>query len=74
MDELELRIAAVELFLIEVHAWADPQALDDAERSIRASLDGGDADEKMIRLGAIKLIEDARDRFKPDGMGFRPGS
>lgn len=66
MDELERRVAAIETALIEVFAWIDPSALDDAERSIRDGLGRGDGDEDDIRRGAIGLIEDARKRFRPD--------
>ncbi len=66
MGELELRIAALETAFIELGAWLDSGALDDAERSIRAGLGRGDDDEQMARLGAIQLIDDARKRFRPD--------
>jgi hypothetical protein len=66
MGELELRIAALETAFIELGAWLDPDALDDAERSIRAGLGRGDGDEQTARLGAIQLIDDARKRFRPD--------
>ena len=62
MAEIELRLAAVELFPIEVGAWFDP-ALIDAPRPIRDGLGRGDADEDTVRQGALKLIEDARRRY-----------
>jgi hypothetical protein len=66
MDELERRLAAVELWAIEVGAWLDPEALNDAERSIRAGLHNCSDDEAMVMNGAIGLTEDARKRFRPD--------
>jgi hypothetical protein len=63
MDELELRIAALELVLIEVFAWIDPLALEDATHSLRASVQGCGAEERAVRLSALELIADARGRF-----------
>lgn len=70
MDELERRILALETWAIEVGAWLTPEALDDAERSIRDGLAKDiDQDERSARLGALQLIEDARARFR----GYRAG-
>lgn len=74
MDEIELRLAAVELFRIEVAAWLDPGALDDAAHSIRAGLGRGDADEDTIRHGALQLIDDARRRYRAPAQGSAIGS
>lgn len=51
---------------MELGAWLDPGALDDAERAIRAGLGRGDEYEQTARLGAIQLIDDARKRFRPN--------
>lgn len=65
MDEIELRIAALELWAIEVGADIDPAALERAAARLRSTVDGAlDADERAVRLGTIKLIEDAQLRFK----------
>ena len=63
VDEIELRVAALELVIIELGAWLDPRALEDAGRSIAAGVGRGDADEDAIRQGAVHLLEDARLRF-----------
>jgi hypothetical protein len=64
MDELELRVAAIETALIEVFAWLPHDALQDAQRSIRGGLTADiTGDEKAIRQGAWQLIEDARKRW-----------
>jgi hypothetical protein len=71
MDELEKRLAALELVVIEVGAWLDPAALDDAIRSISAGLDGGCDQEREIRLQAIHLLTDARRRYDPPMGGTK---
>lgn len=69
MDELEKRLAALELVIIELGAWLDRSALDDAIRSISSGLEAGCADEREIRLQAIHLLTDARRRFEPPPAG-----
>lgn len=74
MDEIETRLAAVELFLIEVASFLDPAALADAHRSIAGGLEGATAEERTIRMGALGLIEDAQRRWAPPGEGIHiPG-
>jgi len=53
MDEIELRLAAIETALIEALGLIDPGALADAARSLRERVAEGDPepDEKAIRLG-----------------------
>lgn len=63
MGENEMRLAAVELVLIELLAWIDQEAVKDAHRSIRAGLDRCDDDERAVRLQAMQLLEDGRLRF-----------
>jgi hypothetical protein len=70
MDETEARIAALELLTIEIIPWLDTGVVDDAERSIRAGLDGSSEDERMVRLQALQLIEDGRKRYAPPASGF----
>lgn len=67
MDELELRLAAVETAFIEVMGLIDPGALVDAARSLRERVAQGDPepDELAIRLGAAQLLEDAARRWRP---------
>lgn len=64
MDELEMRVTAIELALIEVFAWIDPAALEDATASLRASLPNCDPDDRAVRLDALRLIEDGQRRFR----------
>jgi hypothetical protein len=71
MDEIEKRLAAVELVIIELGAWLDPAALDDAKRSISAGLEGGSDQEREIRLQAIHLLADARRRYDPPMGGTK---
>ncbi|MBX3480067.1 MAG: hypothetical protein KF842_06680 [Caulobacter sp.] len=67
MDELELRIAALETAWIETMGLVDPAALADAARSLRERVAEGDPepDEKAIRLSAAQLCEDAARRWRP---------
>lgn len=69
MDELEKRLAAVELVIIELGAWLDPAALDDAASSITAGIETGCEDEREIRRQALHLLNDARKRFAPPAGG-----
>lgn len=71
MGELEKRLAAVELLLIEVAPWLAVEALDDAAAAIRAGLHGGpiSADEREIRMYALQLLTDDRNRFAPGAAG-----
>lgn len=60
----------VELVLIELIPWLDPGAIDDAAASIRAGLtDAICGDERVIRLQAISIIEDGRQRFAVPSEG-----
>lgn len=64
MDEIELRVAALELLVIELGAWLPREALLDAARSIQAGLTAApDPDEAAVRQQALQLIEDAVNRF-----------
>lgn len=69
MDELEKRLAALELVIIELGAWLDPAALDDAMRSIAAGVETGCEEEREIRRQALHLLADARKRFEPPAGG-----
>lgn len=69
MDELEKRLAALELVIIELGAWLDPAAIDDAMRSIAAGVETGCEEEREIRRQALHLLEDARKRFDPPAGG-----
>lgn len=70
MDEIEIRLAALELWAIEVGAFIDPAALADAKRSILAGVDQAGEEERTIRLGAIGLIDDAQRRWAPPAEGL----
>ncbi|PZR36510.1 hypothetical protein [Caulobacter segnis] len=69
MDELEKRLAALELVVIELGAWLDPAAIDDAMRSIAAGIETGCDEEREIRRQALHLLQDARRRFEPPAAG-----
>ena len=70
MDELEKRLQAVELLLIEVAPWMDAGVLHDAATAIRAGLLGDISDEERdIRMYAIQLLTDGRRRFEPGAVG-----
>lgn len=58
MDELEARVAALELLLVELMPWIDPQALADARRSIESGIAGAASEEADIRRQAASMIED----------------
>ena len=69
MDEIELRLAAIETLLIDLLALADPGLLDKLETSIREGLaqkgePGFGGDEHTIRSAALQLIRDGRLRHK----------
>jgi len=70
-DEIELRLAAVELLLIEVAPWLAVEALDRAEDVIRQGLEMGEiaADEREIRLYALQLLQDGRQRLSQGSIG-----
>lgn len=65
MDELETRVAALELLFVEMGPWGDRQQLIDARASIRAGMSASCQDELTIRSQAVELINDALKRFEP---------
>jgi len=71
VDELEKRLAAVELLLVEVAPWLAVEALEDAAAAIRAGLNMApiSADEREIRMYALQLLTDGRNRFAPGAAG-----
>ena len=69
MDELEARLAAVELLLIERLALDPPGTLRALIDQIKTAEAFGD--EKMIRAQAILILEDALRRFDEFTVGFR---
>ena len=71
MGEIESRVAALETLFLAVAPWLDASVLDDAEADLRSGLSANIAgDERVIRLQALKHIEDARTRFKPPLTGW----
>lgn len=69
--EIELRIRAHELALIEVAAHIDEAALREAIEAIRAGLVMGiGADELVIRAAAIEHLETALARHHPPAAGM----
>lgn len=71
MDEIEKRLAAVELLLIEVSPWLQASVLEDAAAAIRAGLNMGamSQDEVEIRSHALQLLTDGRQRYQPGSVG-----
>jgi len=70
MDELEKRLAAVELLAIEVGPWLDEGVLHDAATAIRAGMLGDLTDEEReIRMYALQLLTDGKQRFEPGSVG-----
>ena len=68
MDELELRIAALETALIELTPWISTEAVDDAIRAISDVPATAGAEERTIRIAARDLLVDGRKRF--EGMSL----
>ena len=70
MTELEIRLAAVELLLIEVAPWIDLDVTRDAAASIKAGLFAEiSPEEAEIRFQALELLTDGRRRFEPFTVG-----
>jgi len=69
MDEIEARLAAVELLLIERLALDPPATLRALIDQIKSAEAFGE--EKMIRAQAILILEDALRRFDEFTVGFR---
>ncbi|WP_133254299.1 hypothetical protein [Phenylobacterium deserti] len=82
MDETELRLAALELLMMELLAIIPPDRLAALEENTRQGLpqkgepgDGGD--EQTIRLQALQIVADAKLRgvlFTPTSLGAPKGS
>ena len=69
MDEMEARLAALELLVGELLSRAHGDLLADLRRSIRDDLInelslGRPGEAHMIRAQAIQLLDEARDRHK----------
>ncbi len=70
MTEDEIRLAAVELVLVEIIPWIDPAAVTDAVAAIKAGLDADIAqDEREIRMQALQLLTDGRQRYAGPNLG-----
>jgi hypothetical protein len=71
LDDIERRVVAHELALIEVAAHVDRAHMLEAIKSIRAGLVIGiTEEERVIRIAAIDMLEDAMRRFEPGAMGM----
>lgn len=71
MDELELRIAALELIISERLAMDTPEQLRQLRKQLQSEAYG---DEKIIRAQAIDWVEEAlrrSDEFSP-GFVYKP--
>jgi|GEM_PF-5460534 len=72
MDEIERRVVAQELTLIEVAAHIDHQHMVEAIRAIRSGFVIGITEEEcMIRVAAIDMLKDATLRARGDGHVLR---
>lgn len=70
MNELELRIAALELLELERLAIMPPEALVQLEVHIKAPMRQEiEAGERAVRTHALQLIDDARRRFDEFATG-----
>ena len=71
MDEIDLRMGAYELALIELAGQNDRAHVVAAIDAVRDGLAvAADADERTIRRQAIGLLEDGLHRFDPPPAGF----
>jgi hypothetical protein len=71
VDEIERRVVAHELALIEVAAHVERGHMLEAIKSIRAGFVIGITEEdRVIRIAAIDLLEDAMRRHEPAAMGM----
>jgi hypothetical protein len=61
MDEIELRLAAVETALIHLVPWLEPGAIEDAIADLPDTAGG---DERTIRKAAAQLLRDGYGRFR----------
>ena len=63
MDELETRIAALEVLKLEELAWRSRQYLEDLAEGLRLSLNRVvDVSERAARTQALAIVEDALER------------
>jgi hypothetical protein len=71
MDEIERRVVAHELALIEVAAHVERSHMLEAIKAIRAGfVIGITEEERVIRIAAIELFEDAMRRHEPAATGM----
>jgi hypothetical protein len=71
LDEIERRVVAHELALIEVAARVERQHLESAIQAIRSGFAIGiTEEERVIRIAAIELLEDAMRAHGPPAMGM----
>ena len=63
MDEIEARVAEIELVVVEMAAWLGREVVDDTMRSIADGVAGAGDEERMIRLQALQLLADGLRRF-----------
>jgi hypothetical protein len=71
MNEIERRVVAHELALIEVAAHVERSHMLEAIKSIRAGfVIGITEEERSIRIAAIDILEEAMRRHEPGVMGM----
>ena len=71
MDEIERRVVAHDLAFIKVAARVEREHMLEAIRAIRAGfVIGITEEERVIRVAAIDMLEDAMRRHEPAAMGM----
>jgi len=70
--KFEMRLAALELVIIELTPWLDQGAVSNAMASIKAGLEPDiGTDERTIRRQALQILEDGQRRFQGPSPGLR---
>lgn len=70
MGELEQRLAAVETLLLAIGPWIDRDVMDDAAATLRVEMQTAEGEERAVVAGALQLLTDGRDRFRPPAVGL----
>lgn len=71
MKDHELRLGALELTVMELAANISPDVVLKAQKCVEAGLaSAADDEERMQRILASRLLQDARERFDRAASGF----
>ncbi len=74
MDNLALRVAALELLFVKVGDWLEPGALDEVSRSIKIDIAATRSPEQVEVCGfALAMIRQAQARIRPPLPDRRDG-